>query len=96
MTLDDMGAEVAVGALAVAGVADGGRQVKHDGDRDSVVTVRELEQRLAGAFLDIGGVDDGEFATAQADGGDVMEGIEGVGVGVEDGFVVGDEAAEVI
>jgi len=91
-----MRTKVAVGTFTIAGMANSGRQVEYDGDRDGVVAVGKIEQGFAGAFLDIGGVDDGQFAATQADCGDVMEGVEGVGVRVENGFVVSDEAAEVV
>ena len=55
---DDVGAEVAVVREPVALLADRLGQVQHDGDRQAVVLPGQLDQRLAGLGLDVGGVDD--------------------------------------
>src|SRR5207245_9575572 len=62
---NDVGAEVAIVAQAVALVTEPLGQVQHDGDRQAMVLPRKLDERLAGLGLHIRGVDDRQAAQAQ-------------------------------
>ena len=57
LAADDVRAEVPVGPLAVALLADPLRQVEDDRDRQAVVLPGQRDQRLAGLGLDVGRVD---------------------------------------
>ena len=92
LTLDDLNAEIAVGALLVALEADALRHVEDDGDWQRVIFAGEGDERLARLRLDVGGVDDGELHAGEALGGDVVEHGESVVGGGLIVLVVGDES----
>ena len=85
LVADDVGAEVPVGPQPVPFLADSLGKVEHDGHRQAVVLPGQLDQRLAGLGLDVGGVDDRQPAQGQPLAGDEVEHLEGV---VGDGLVV--------
>ena len=66
-------------------VADPLGQVEHDGHRQAVILPGQLDQRLAGLGLDVGGVDDRQPPQGQPLAGDEPEHLEGV---LGDGLVV--------
>ena len=96
LPLDDVGAEVPVGACGVALDADAGRQVQHHGDRQDVVRLGERDEALAGAGLHVRRVDDRQPAQLEPLADDELQDLErvlGRGLVV---LVVGDQpAAEV-
>jgi hypothetical protein len=93
LVADDVGAEVAVGTIAVSVVADALGQVEHDRDRQEVVLTRERDERSPVLALDACRVDYGESARGHALGGDEVEKLEGIGRSRLVVRVVGDEAA---
>jgi hypothetical protein len=94
--MDDVRAEGTVGAAVVALGAEAFGEIENDGDGEDMVGAGEGDERLACFGLDVGGVDDGEAAGAEAFGGDEVEDLEGVGGGGLVVLVVGDEAAAVV
>ena len=56
---NDVRAEVAIRALAIAILSEAIGQVEHERDGKDVIVACELNERLACFWLDVGGVDDG-------------------------------------
>ena len=75
---DDVRAEVPVGPQRGCAPGRPARAGQHDGDRQAVVLPGQLDQRLAGLGLDVGGVDDRQPAQGQPLGGDEVQHLEGV------------------
>ena len=93
---NDVFAKVAVGAIYVAFATDGFGCVEHDGNGEDVLLFGQCDEWFSGAFLNVGGVDDGEFVIGKAFGCDVVQGFKcftGDGLVC---FVVAYEAAEEI
>ena len=85
LVADDVRAEVPVGAVPVAFLADPLGHVEHERHGQAVVLPGQLDERLAGLGLDVGGVDDRQPSQGQPLAGDEVEYLEGV---LGDGLVV--------
>jgi hypothetical protein len=62
LIVGDVGAEAAVGADAVAILANPFRQVEDDSDGEAVILTRQLNERFSVFGLYVGGVGNGEAA----------------------------------
>jgi hypothetical protein len=89
----DVGSEVAIGARAVALLADRLRGVEDDRDREQVVLPGELDEWLARLALDVRGIDDREARLPQTPAGDEVQDRERVTRRALVVLVVGDQAA---
>ena len=85
LVADDVRAEVPVGPVPVPLLADPLGHVEDDRHRQAVVLPGQLDQRLAGLGLDVGGVDDRQPPQGEPLAGDEPEHLEGV---PGDGLVV--------
>ena len=79
------GPNVPVGPAPVPLLADPLGQVEHDGHRQAVVLPGQLDQRLAGLGLDVGGVDHRQPPQGQPLAGDEVQHLEGI---LRDGLIV--------
>ena len=93
---NDLGAELAIRPLLVAGDADLFGNIDHDRHGEGVIPARQLDQVLAILGADVGRVDDGQPAARQPLAGDEMQHPEGILGGVLIGLVVGDPAAAAV
>ena len=88
----DVRAEIAPGVVPLLAGLLG--HVQHDGHGQGVEAPGQLDERLAGLGLHIGGVDDREFAASQPLGSDEMQRLESVPGRALVGLVVADHGAE--
>ena len=96
LAMRDVIGELAVGANAIAVVADAFGHVENDGDRKAVVLPGQFDEGLAVFGLDVGSVGDGEAPGSETLGGYEMEDFEsGVGGG-EVVFIVGDKSTAIV
>src|SRR4051812_29941899 len=93
LVADDVRAEIAVGAAAIAILAESLWQVEDNCDRQEVMGARELDERLTRLGLHIRRVDDSQSATPHPYGRDVVKQLERVVRRVLRVFVIGHQAA---
>ena len=72
----DVGTELAVIPTPVPLVADGFRQVEHDGDGQAVILACLFDQGPARFGLNVRGINNRQSSSCQAFGGDIMQHIE--------------------
>lgn len=78
LAADDVRAEIAVGPLAIALLAEPFGQVEDNRYRQNVIGAGKLNQGLARLGLNVGCIDDGQAAGGKAFLRDIMQHIEGI------------------
>src|SRR5260370_37793103 len=88
-----MMANVTSGSALITFVTELFTQIKHNGYRQAVILTSQGQQELAGLGFNAGGINDGQFTSGKAFGGDKVQYRKCIAAGTLVVFIVGDQAA---